>query len=304
MLTIDERSEGQRVDNFLLRELKGVPRTKIYKIIRKGEVRVNKGRIKPTYKLSIGDIVRVPPVRMGEKGEVIKASAKQLSKIEDTIIFENDLFLVINKPSGLAVHGGSGISLGVIELLRQARPDKKMLELVHRLDRDTSGCLMIAKKRSALNALQNLQRQHKIDKRYLALLTGRWRKGKVEVTMPLLKTVVRSGERVVRVDPEGKESHTIFTVKTHFKTSTFVEAQLKTGRTHQLRVHSQYLGTPILGDQKYGDVLANEHYKTKGLNRLFLHAETLTIPWSEQNTTFKIKAPLPKELLLLLEKEK
>lgn len=303
MVTVDERSEGQRIDNFLLRELKGVPRTLIYKILRKGEVRVNKGRIKPTFKLSIGDIVRVPPVRTGEQHTPANLSSSQIERIEKTISYEDDLILIINKPSGLAVHGGSGISFGVIELLRQSRPDMNMLELAHRLDRDTSGCLMVAKKRSALRTLQAAQQKGTIKKKYLALLKGRWRKGVVEVKMPLKKNVVKSGERVVKVDPEGKPAHTIFTVRQRFQNATLVEAELKSGRTHQIRVHAQYLDSPILGDDKYGDDEANQEYRKKGLKRLFLHAETLTIPWPERKRPYQFKAPLPDDLAALLEKE-
>ncbi len=202
-LTVDENAEGQRIDNFLMARLKGVPKSWVYRVLRKGEVRVNKGRAKPTRKLEIGDEVRVPPVRRSDDKALIPGAGMQQA-ITDNILYEDDLLLIVNKPSGMAVHGGSGVSHGVIEALRAARPEAKFLELAHRLDRDTSGCLMLAKKRSALKELQRLQVTNQVDKRYQALLDGRWRKGKQTVDVPLQKNTLKSGERMVRVDPEGK----------------------------------------------------------------------------------------------------
>lgn len=304
LVEVDEKGDGQRIDNFLLRELKGVPRTHIYRLLRKGEVRVNKGRVKASKRLSLGDMVRIPPVRVSSSSltGARKPGSDQVNKIEKTIVYEDNLMVVINKPSGLAVHGGSGISFGVIELLRASRPEEKALELAHRLDRDTSGCLIVAKRRSALRTLQELQRDGKIDKRYVALLDGRWRRGKEDVRVPLKKNTLKSGERMVRVDPQGKPSHTQFSVLEKFADATLVEARLKTGRTHQIRVHSAYLGTPILGDKKYGRDETNARFRTLGLKRMFLHAQSLQFPWPGKEGSYAINADLPGELQDLLER--
>lgn len=298
-LEVDESGQGQRIDNFLLRHLKGVPRTMIYKLLRRGEVRVNKGRAKPSRRLELGDQVRLPPVRVAERGDVEKPARHDLEKIDKSIIYEDDRLLVINKPSGIAVHGGSGISYGVIEALRALRPDQNGLELVHRLDRDTSGCLMVAKRRSALRDLQDLQRRGEIQKRYWALLAGSWRRGRETVEAPLRKNTLSGGERVVRVDAEGKAARTRFERLQRFADSTLVQAELDTGRTHQIRVHAAYLGTPILGDSKYGDAEANRRYRELGLKRLFLHARSLAFRWPS-GERFQIEAPLPEELEALL----
>jgi len=299
-VTVDESAAGQRIDNFLLRHLKGVPRSLVYRLLRKGEVRVNKGRVKPTHKLAVGDLVRIPPVRTAAPGQARPPTVKQCEDILKTVIYEDDLMIIVNKPSGWAVHGGSGVSLGVIEALRAARPELRQLELAHRLDRDTSGCLMLAKKRVALKMLQDLQRRGAIDKRYLALLAGRWRKGKATVDAPLRKNTLSGGERVVRVDPEGKPSRTFFTVLGRYADTTLVEAVLDTGRTHQIRVHAAHLGTPILGDPKYGDEPANRRLRELGLRRLFLHAHSLAFTWPDSGRRFRIEAPLPDELQALL----
>lgn len=298
---MDDGSDGQRIDNFLLRELKGVPRTLIYRLLRKGQVRVNKGRVKPNRKLSPGDVVRIPPVRLPTREEAGKPGILLLELLDKSIIYEDELLLIINKPSGLAVHGGSGISFGVIEILRALRPEAKFLELAHRLDRDTSGCLLVAKKRSALRILQDLQREGKVNKRYLALLKGHWRRGKEDVRVPLKKNILQSGERRVKVDPEGKDSRTIFRVKQGYAQATLVEAELKTGRTHQIRVHAAWLNSPILGDTKYGDEMANKSARSLGLKRLFLHAATLRFPWPGR-ADYEIEAPLPGELAVVLER--
>jgi 23S rRNA pseudouridine955/2504/2580 synthase len=302
LVTVDDSAEGQRVDNFLLKHLKGAPRTLIYRLLRKGEVRVNKGRVKPTYKLAIGDQVRIPPVRLAEPGAPLVVSNNQQESILKTIIYEDDLMIIVNKPSGWAVHGGSGVSLGVIEALRAARPELDQLELAHRLDRDTSGCLMLAKRRSALKSLQELQRRGAIKKRYLALLAGRWRKGQATVDMPLRKNTLAGGERVVRIDPEGKPSRTFYKVLERYNEATLTEVTLDTGRTHQIRVHSAYLGTPILGDPKYGDAEANRAFRELGLRRLFLHAHSLAFTWPDTGQRFDISAPLPDELQAVLDK--
>jgi 23S rRNA pseudouridine955/2504/2580 synthase len=301
-VTVDESGEGQRVDNFLLRHLKGVPKTLVYRVLRKGEVRVNKGRVKPTYKLAVGDVVRIPPVRLPAAGEKVAPSERQRAEILDSILYEDERLIIINKPSGWAVHGGSGVSLGIIEALRAARPELKQVELAHRLDRDTSGCLMLAKKRSALKLLQELQRKGGIEKRYLALLAGRWRKGKATVDAPLRKNTLAGGERVVRVDPEGKPSRTFFRAMNRYDGATLVEATLDTGRTHQIRVHAAHLGFPILGDPKYGDVAANRTFREMGLKRLFLHAHSLAFTWPDTGKRFTIKAPLPPELQAVVDR--
>lgn len=298
---VDERGDGQRIDNFLLRELKGVPRTLIYRLLRKGQVRVNKGRAKPGHRLQEGDSVRIPPLRTASRDGTATPGENLLKLVDKSIIHEDELFLVINKPSGLAVHGGSGISFGVIEILRVLRPQQKGLELAHRLDRDTSGCLIVAKRRSALRILQELQRDGRIDKRYLALLKGSWRRGREHVRVPLKKNTLKSGERVVRVDPEGKAAHTEFSVLTKFRDSTLVEIKLHTGRTHQIRVHSTYLHSPVLGDEKYGDDDSNRAFKQYGLRRLFLHAARLRFPWPGSSKMYDIEAPLPEELASVLE---
>lgn len=300
-ITVDEGSDGQRIDNFLLRELKGIPRTHIYRLLRKGEVRVNKGRAKANRKLILGDVVRIPPVRLPTREEAGKPSQSLIKIIDKSIIYEDDLLLIISKPSGLAVHGGSGISFGVIEVLRALRPEAKFLELAHRLDRDTSGCLLVAKKRSALRILQDLQREGKVNKRYLALLKGHWRRGKEDVRVPLKKNILQSGERRVRVDPEGKDSHTIFRVRQAYAQATLVEAELKTGRTHQIRVHAAWLKSPILGDTKYGNEAANKWARPLGLKRLFLHAVYLQFPWPGR-TDYEIEAPLPEDLMAVLDR--
>lgn len=291
---------GQRIDNFLLRILKGVPRSYIYRILRRGEVRVNKGRKKAGYRLQEGDIVRIPPVRMAEEEATPSVGKRQLEQLEQSIIYEDERLLVLNKPSGMAVHGGSGLSFGVIEAFRQLRPDQRQLELVHRLDRDTSGCLLISKKRSALRVLHELMRSNVIDKRYLALVSGKWRGDKANVDVPLLKNTLQGGERVVTVDPRGKQAQTKFRVRERFSGCTLLEARLMTGRTHQIRVHAAHLGTPILGDRKYGNQDANKAMRNQGLKRLFLHAESIRFRWPDEKQDQVFQAPLEPSLINLL----
>jgi 23S rRNA pseudouridine955/2504/2580 synthase len=288
LLDIDANSDGQRVDNFLLRELKGVPKSRIYRLLRKGEVRVNKGRVKAEYRLQSGDQVRIPPIRMSadEPGEV-SVSAGLAERLAAAILYEDEGLIVINKPAGLAVHGGSGVSLGLIEALRALRPEARFLELVHRLDRDTSGCIMVAKKRSGLLILHEALRGDGIDKRYLALAAGKWSKGRNEVSAPLEKNTLRSGERVVRVSASGKEALTKFAVVEQFEGATLVEASPITGRTHQIRVHAQFAGHPLAGDEKYGDREADERFRQLGLRRLFLHAHTLSFDWQGNRQTLR-----------------
>jgi 23S rRNA pseudouridine955/2504/2580 synthase len=293
---------GQRLDNFLLNQLKGVPKSRVYRIVRKGEVRVNKGRTKVSYRLQAGDLVRIPPIRIAEKNAATDPSKRILQLLENSILYEDKRLLVLNKPSGLAVHGGSGLKFGVIEAIRTLRANEKQLELVHRLDRDTSGCLMIARRRSALRSLHELLRNDGVDKRYIALVAGRWSNERETVNAPLSKNQLQGGERVVRVDPAGKAAKTKFKVLERYSDATLVEAELLTGRTHQLRVHLEYLGTPILGDDKYGDDSANRAMKKNGLNRLFLHAKSLSFDWSEDVGKLKVEAPLEPALEQLLTK--
>ncbi len=302
-IDVDAEWEGQRIDNFLMRQLKGVPKSYIYRILRKGEVRVNKGRVKAIYRLQAGDRVRIPPVRLPDTATPIPPSHRVMERLERSIVYEDERFLVLNKPSGLAVHGGSGMDFGVIEAMRHLRPEQQHLELVHRLDRETSGCLLISKRRSALHTLHELMRQNRVDKRYLALLAGSWRKGAKIVNLPLRKNTLQGGERMVRIDAEGKSAETRFKRVQRFKQATLVEAELVTGRTHQIRVHSASLGTPILGDAKYGDADANRWAgKELGLKRLFLHAHSLSFRWPGEKQTTEIRAELPDDLKEVLEK--
>jgi len=298
---VDENMEKQRIDNFLSRYLHQVPKTHIYKIIRKGEVRVNKKRIKPVYKLLLGDVIRIPPVQVNEKVSHTPSSSL-IKLIKNSILFENKQLMVVNKPSGLAVHGGSGINHGLIESLRYIYPDEKFLELVHRLDRDTSGCILIAKQRTALISLQNQLRERTTDKRYLALTCGQWSSGERIVDIPLQKNTLKSGERIVRVDAAGKSSRSIFFPKKKYQNYCLFEVKIETGRTHQIRVHAQYLKHPVAGDTKYGSFACDQRLKAKGLNRLFLHASqiTVTMDFSELGKqTFK--APLPENLQQVLD---
>ncbi len=282
LLEVPPELAGQRIDNFLRTQLKGVPKTLIYRILRKGEVRVNKGRIKPEYKLQVGDMVRVPPLRLAERDEVVPLAQGLLERLEAAIVYEDKALIVLNKPSGIAVHGGSGLSFGVIEALRQLRPDAKELELVHRLDRDTSGLLMIAKKRSMLRHLHQELRGDGVDKRYMALVRGRWETGTKQVNAPLLKNTLRSGERMVEVTDEGKEALTLFRVLRRFGDfATLVEARPITGRTHQIRVHARHAGHAIAGDNKYGDEEFSGLIRELGGKRLFLHACALRVPLPE-----------------------
>jgi len=296
-LDVTEDQDGQRIDNFLRTALKGVPKSMIYRIVRKGEVRVNKGRVKPDSKLKAGDTVRVPPIRTAKEGDPVQVSKELLEKLEAAILYESDALIVINKPSGLAVHGGSGIQLGLIEAMRQMRPDSTFLELVHRLDRDTSGCIMVAKKRSMLRHLHEALRQGRgVSKIYHALVIGRWDSSTQKVDAPLKKNELVSGERIVRVQEDGKASMTMFKVIRRFANiATLVEAKPITGRTHQIRVHAQFAGHPIIGDEKYGVETVNSQMQNEGIKRLFLHAAALTITLAD-GEKLHFKAPLEKKL--------
>lgn len=302
-LTISPDEAGQRLDNYLSRILKRVPRSLIYRIIRKGEVRVNKGRAKPDRKLEGGDIVRVPPIKL-DSPSVASKPGKNLSELlKASVLYEDSGLIVINKPSGLAVHGGSGIKLGLVEALRQIRDDH-YLELVHRLDRDTSGCIMLAKKRSVLRALhRKLRDDRDINKQYLALVKGKWSKRRGSVDAPLLKRELPGGEGVVKVDIEGKASKTLFEVVERFDDVTLMRAKLITGRTHQIRVHALHVGHPLVGDEKYGDEAFNKIMKARGVRRLFLHAASLSFSL-EEGKTINVQAPLSQDLQSALDQLK
>jgi 23S rRNA pseudouridine955/2504/2580 synthase len=294
LVTISEEEAGQRIDNYLLRVCKGVPKSHIYRVLRSGEVRVNKGRIDQTYRLAAGDVLRIPPIRVAEK------TAPTAPGAEFKILFEDSHLLVIDKPAGVAVHGGSGVSYGVIEQLRAARPDAKFLELVHRLDRETSGILLLAKKRSALVNLHEQIRAGLLDKRYLALVHGDWQNARQHVKLPLFKYTTPDGERRVRVQSDGLPSHTVFILLRKFDQFALLEAELKTGRTHQIRVHLASSGFAIAGDDKYGDFALNRALlkadETRGaLKRMFLHAHQITFTHPETGKPVTLNAPLAPE---------
>lgn len=303
MLTICEDDAGQRIDNYLITKLKGVPKSLIYRILRKGEVRVNKGRVKPEYKLQINDLVRIPPVRTSEKDHPpISTKLNKVNQLEKHILFEDDSLLVLNKPSGIAVHGGSGLNFGVIEALRTLRPEARFLELVHRLDRDTSGILLVAKKRSALRNLHEQLREKTVQKDYLALVRGQWQSHCKVVKAPLLKNELSSGERIVRVSEQGKPSETRFSIEERYANATLVKASPVTGRTHQIRVHTQYAGHPIALDDKYGDKSFDQQMVMLGLRRLFLHAFSICFEHPKSGETLRINAPLDQDMKTILRK--
>lgn len=295
-LVVGVEDEGQRIDNFLRRHLKGVPTSRIYRIVRRGEVRVNGGRIRVDYRLKQGDQVRIPPVRFAERSSAPVASSRTRAAAEAAIVYEDSHLIVLDKPAGFAVHGGSGVSYGVIEALRAARPTARFLELVHRLDRDTSGCLMVAKRRSALRALHDALRGGAVDKRYAALVHGQWPRNLSTVRAALERNVLRGGERIVRVSEHGKPAESRVRVLETLHGATLVEVSPLTGRTHQIRVHTAQAGHPIAGDGKYGDEEFNATMRAGGLRRLFLHACSLRFPAPWAETTITVEAPLHEEL--------
>lgn len=293
---VSEKDELQRLDNLLIKILKGVPKSYIYRIIRAKEIKVNNKKSEPSYKVKIGDKIRIPPIKISTQPSSAKNKVN-ITKNVFKILFEDDYFLIIDKPSGIACHGGSGISFGVIEQLRQNYNELNFLELVHRLDRDTSGILILAKKRQALVALQEQMRKHEIKKYYLALTKGFIKDSFHDVKAPLYKYLTTNGERRVRVDKElGQFSHTKIKVIKHFTEYTLVEAELKTGRTHQIRVHLQHLGHQIVGDDKYGDFNLNRELNKNGLKRMFLHAKRIEFMHPITLEQLIIEAPLPKNL--------
>ncbi len=289
---IDEDAAGQRIDNYLLRIAKGVPKSHVYRILRSGEVRVNGRRVQQTYRLTEGDEVRIPPIRIAEPTRTAPAPAgKPLP-----VVYEDDALLVIDKPSGKAVHGGSGVSYGVIEQLRAQRPDVRLLELAHRLDRETSGLLIVAKKRSALTALHDMLREGRVEKRYLTLVPGRWANPLQHVKAPLYKYLTAEGERRVRVSDEGKPAHSVVRLVRRWGGYSLLEVELKTGRTHQIRVHLAHLGFPLCGDDKYGDFVLNKRLEGEGLKRMFLHAARLSFRHPLTGEALAFESPLPGDL--------
>jgi len=293
-LVVGDEEQGQRLDNFLIRHCKGVPKSHLYRILRSGEVRVNSGRVDATYRLCAGDKLRIPPIRVAERPQNdVDEAAKQ--RVDLPVIYEDEAMLVIDKPEGIAVHGGSGVSFGVIEALRRQRPQARFLELAHRLDRETSGILLVGKKRLALTALHDMFREHGAgaDKRYLVLVKGRWMNATQHVKAPLFKYLTESGERRVSVNPEGKAAHTVFRLLARWPEMSLLEAQLKTGRTHQIRVHLAHLGFPILGDEKYGDFSLNRKIRSEGLKRMALHAWRMAFRHPLTAVQLECVAPLP-----------
>lgn len=313
-LTIDDRHEGQRIDNFLASQLKGVPKSHIFRILRSGEVRVNKGRVAASYKLNNGDVIRVPPIRTAKPsiGELDQAKMAEKARQHLSLLYEDEALIVINKPAGMAVHGGSGVSFGVIEALRAKRPETDFLELVHRLDRETSGVLVVAKKRSALIGMHAMLRgedERKIEKRYFALVRGNWPDAKRSVRLRLSKFLTTSGERRVEVDDDdGAEAHTIFhrveSLPHLTQAATLLDCDLRTGRTHQIRVHLAHLGFPIIGDDKYGDFAVNKRVQAVrfgGLKRMFLHAHHIRFPHPITGESLTVTSPLSPDLMRYLD---
>ncbi len=294
---VDASDAGQRLDNLLLRELKGVPRSHVYRLLRRGEVRVNGKRAKPELRLAAGDRVRIPPVRQEESASGQSEPGERMAAgVEARVVYEDDRLIVVDKPSGLAVHGGSGLAFGVIEALRASRPDVR-LELAHRLDRDTSGLLLVAKGGVALRHLHALLREGAVAKRYLALVKGRWRLGRKRLDLPLATSHRQGGERVVRVHVDGKPSVSVFEPLERFgDLATLMQVDLETGRTHQIRVHAAYSGHPVAGDDKYGEREFNQRLREAGLRRLFLHATRLEFQWPDTGRRCELTSPLPADL--------
>ena len=294
--------DGQRLDNFLIRHLKGVPRSHIYRLLRTGQVRVNGGRIKAQYRIAAGDKVRLPPVRQAAESDAPPPPTRARRELEDRILFEDERVVVINKPSGMAVHGGSGLSFGVIEALRASRPDAPFLELAHRLDRETSGCLVICKKRSALRRVHELLREGKVEKRYLALVSGSWSHRQEEIRLTLKKQQLHGGERMVDVRSDGKEAVSLFRAIEYYRGATLMEVDIQTGRTHQIRVQAAHVGHPLLGDDKYGDREANRRFEQLGLKRLFLHSVAIGFEWPDTLNRVDVSAPLDADLRQVLDR--
>jgi 23S rRNA pseudouridine955/2504/2580 synthase len=296
LFTAGEEDAGQRLDNFLFRTLKGVPKSHVYRLLRTGQVRVNKKRAKPDYRLEEGDELRLPPIRQEEKASPGLPPRWQQEALKTAILYEDERLLVVNKPAGMAVHGGSGVNFGVIETLRVLRPESPGLELAHRLDRETSGCLIVAKRRSAVRVLHAAFREGGVEKRYLALLAHAWQGGEQAVDLPLEKNLLQGGERMVKVSAAGKGAQSLFRPLSKFTDSCLAEVRIYTGRTHQIRVHAAHIGHPVAGDEKYGDKEANKAFKVVGLKRMFLHAAELSFDHPETGERLDLRAPLDDEL--------
>ena len=300
-VTVDEASAGQRIDNFLCKHLKGVPKSHLYRILRDGQVRVNSKRVDATYRLQLEDVVRIPPVRVAaplQQAQPVHVAIK----LAGSVIYEDEAMLALNKPAGMAVHGGSGISRGVIEQLRLERPQARFLELAHRLDRETSGVLLVGKKRSALTRLHDMMRENQMRKRYLMLVQGCWKDQKRRVVLPLVKHEMENGEKRVSVQTGGQHSETVFYLKENLGEFSLLEAELVTGRTHQLRVQLAHLGFPILGDDKYGDFSLNKRLQKSGLKRMFLHSAQTSLNHPLTQEPLTLTAPLPGDLQQFLDK--
>ncbi|MDX1901931.1 MAG: 23S rRNA pseudouridine(955/2504/2580) synthase RluC [Gammaproteobacteria bacterium] len=295
-LTVTTEYAGQRVDNFLITLLGNIPKTRIYRMVRKGEVRINKKRVEASYRLQAGDLLRIPPVYQAEKAPIERPSDSLQALLAKRILFEDDALFIINKPAGVPVHGGTGLKMGVIDALRFMYPKLLHLELAHRLDKETSGCLLLAKKRSALKVIHTLLREGQVEKKYLALTLGHWEKNELRVDVPLLKNQLASGARIVRVDPEGKSALTVFKPLQTFQNATLVEATLHTGRTHQIRVHATYRHHPLACDEKYGDRDFDREVKKTGLKRLFLHAHHVSFIHPVTEKRISVTAELDEDL--------
>lgn len=299
-IVINQEVNGQRIDNFLTTYLKGVPKSHIYRILRKGEVRVNKKRVKPSYRLVTHDSVRLPPLHVDEKAPLPTPPKTLLAELQQRILYETKTLLIINKPAGIAVHGGSGVTIAILEALKTLYPHSPQLELAHRLDADTSGCLILAKKRSVLREIHNLLREGAVHKQYWALTKGQWQAHELRVDAPLLKNQMQSGERLVKVNAEGKSSLTDFKPLTVFNEVSLMEVTLHTGRTHQIRVHAQFRGHPIVGDDKYGDKELNKKMRLCGIKRLFLHSQLIEFTLPSTGEHIKVTAPLDEDLSVAL----
>jgi 23S rRNA pseudouridine955/2504/2580 synthase len=301
-IKVSSEYAGQRIDNFLFRCYSNVPKSHIYRLLRKKNIRVNRKRVHPDYHLQARDLISIPFLFQSQSIKKLAPPVALVQKLKKCILYENDDLLIINKPAGIPVHGGSGVNWGIIEMVRQLYPTFSDLELVHRLDKDTSGCLIIAKKHSMLRALHALWRSNDIHKYYCALTKGHWSKPETRVTAPLQKNILRSGERKVSISEEGKRAETLFCVKESFEIADLVSIELKTGRTHQIRVHAQYAGHAIAGDEKYGDRAFNHLMHAQGLSRLFLHAERIQFVLPKYDQLLDIKAPLDKDMMEFLER--
>jgi 23S rRNA pseudouridine955/2504/2580 synthase len=304
-LIVNKEFSNQRLDNFLLARLKGVPKSCVYRLLRQGKIRVNRSRKKPSYRVQSEDSIYLPHLHITQPSEATPALSLDIKNLLlNSILFENETLLILNKPCGLAVHGGSGIRLGIIEALRQIYPNIKALELAHRLDRDTSGCLIIAKKASSLKSLHALFRTNQIKKTYSVLVKGQWPfTTNNKINAPLKKNQLKSGERMVKIHPEGKPALTEFILQQQFTHTSLVEAIPHTGRTHQIRVHAQHIHHPIAGDEKYGDKNLNQFLRKQGLKRLFLHAAKVSFPFPTAQEIITVEAPLPFELQKLLKQD-